>query len=234
MATKQIAWGDGTSDVITVSYTGTAGSSQVSVSSSMNKTRIEREESFKIAIGEIVYATIKVVQNAAGLYHVIVDANNKYLIDGNNVALSTKVERPKSFMVEFAGLLWDKDNIEINGQRHFDQPVAAQIASDFGKRLPTPAEIEFAITKPWLWDYVNYGLWLADNITDLKDPEKSIFLPAWGYGSLQGVYMGQSTYYGYIWSSEDGVDMRVDSGGPSKQIHGLSSYGFSIRCVKSL
>jgi hypothetical protein len=44
MATKQIYWGDGTSDKITLTYSGDTGSSQMTVASDPNMFLVERSK----------------------------------------------------------------------------------------------------------------------------------------------------------------------------------------------
>lgn len=63
MATKTIGWGDGTSDVITVTYNGATGTSTPTVSSSPNNTLSQRSKTiyFK-STGGVQLATLKVTQ----------------------------------------------------------------------------------------------------------------------------------------------------------------------------
>jgi hypothetical protein len=64
MATTTIGWGDGTSDVITVTYTGAVGGSSPSVSSSPNNTLSGRSKTIKFkSTGGVQLATLTITQN---------------------------------------------------------------------------------------------------------------------------------------------------------------------------
>ncbi len=64
MATVSILWGDGSADKITVSYTGTAGTSPMSVTSDPNRSVVTREKVLKLknSAGTIL-ATLTVRQS---------------------------------------------------------------------------------------------------------------------------------------------------------------------------
>lgn len=65
MAVATIYWGDGTSDVITVTYTGSVGSSQMVVASSPNKSVNERSKTIKLkTAGGMLMGTLSVTQNS--------------------------------------------------------------------------------------------------------------------------------------------------------------------------
>jgi hypothetical protein len=64
MAAVSIAWGDGTSDVITVNYSGMSGSSQMTVASDPNKTVNARTKVVNLKVGSTTIATLTVKQNA--------------------------------------------------------------------------------------------------------------------------------------------------------------------------
>jgi hypothetical protein len=63
MATKQIYWGDGSSDQITITYTGEVGSSQMTVASDPNIFLTERTKTISLkSAGGIVLGTLTVSQ----------------------------------------------------------------------------------------------------------------------------------------------------------------------------
>ena len=53
MATKTIMWGDGTADTLTVTYTGTTGSSSLSVASDPNMTLAVRTITVELRSGGV-------------------------------------------------------------------------------------------------------------------------------------------------------------------------------------
>ncbi len=64
MAAKTIMWGDGTTDKITVTYSGAVGSSSVSVVSDPNRTLSERTKIISLKINGATKGTLKVTQKA--------------------------------------------------------------------------------------------------------------------------------------------------------------------------
>ena len=64
MAQKTIMWGDGTADTLTVTYSGTVGSSTVSVESVPNITFSERTKVISLKAGGVTLATLTVTQKA--------------------------------------------------------------------------------------------------------------------------------------------------------------------------
>ncbi len=64
MAVASIAWEDGTSDNISVTYSGTSGSSQMTISSDPNKTVNQRTKVINLKVGVATLATLTVRQNA--------------------------------------------------------------------------------------------------------------------------------------------------------------------------
>ncbi len=64
MATKTIMWGDGTADTLTVTYTGTTGSSSLSVASDPNMTLAVRTITVELRSGGVTLATLTVSQKA--------------------------------------------------------------------------------------------------------------------------------------------------------------------------
>lgn len=66
MATKTIMWGDGTPDKITVTYTGSVGSSKMVVVSDPNPTLSARTQTVKLKINGATIGTLTVEQMAGG------------------------------------------------------------------------------------------------------------------------------------------------------------------------
>ena len=62
MAEKTIMWGDGTADTLTVTYTGTTGSSSLSVASDPNMTLVVRTITVELRSGGVTLATLTVSQ----------------------------------------------------------------------------------------------------------------------------------------------------------------------------
>lgn len=62
MATKTIMWGDGTSDQITVTYSGGVGTSDLIVESDRNSTLSQRKKTIRLKINGAVMGTISVTQ----------------------------------------------------------------------------------------------------------------------------------------------------------------------------
>lgn len=62
MATKTIMWGDGTSDQITVTYSGAVGHSDLIVASNHNSTFSTRKKTIQLKINGATMGTISVTQ----------------------------------------------------------------------------------------------------------------------------------------------------------------------------
>lgn len=64
MATQTIAWGDGTADKMTVTYSGTIGSSQMAVASDPNASLSQRVKTINLKDSSgVIRATLTVTQN---------------------------------------------------------------------------------------------------------------------------------------------------------------------------
>ena len=79
MATATVYWGDGTSDVITVTYSGAVGGSQLTVASAPNRTLASRSRNILLrnAAG-VQLATLTVTQQVRAREY-----NNDYNNDYN-------------------------------------------------------------------------------------------------------------------------------------------------------
>jgi hypothetical protein len=88
--------------------------------------------------------------------------------------------------IRLFGTLWDTENID-DGYYTYDDAIA--LAKANGKRLPTAEEWGKLSECPRAVEYLNgptsssgmiRGMWFAEKVEDLKNPEKSLFLPAKG------------------------------------------------------
>ena len=66
MTTRTIMWGDGTTDKITVTFSGSVGSSDIIVASDPNPTLSSRTATIKFNIDGAPFATLTVEQKAGG------------------------------------------------------------------------------------------------------------------------------------------------------------------------
>lgn len=62
MASTSIAWGDGTSDYLTCTYSASSGNQTVTISSSLNKGTTSRKKTLKVSTASGVYATMTITQ----------------------------------------------------------------------------------------------------------------------------------------------------------------------------
>jgi uncharacterized protein (TIGR02145 family) len=133
--------------------------------------------------------------------------------------------------VTLIGLEWDKENID--GHYYFHE--ANKVAEDNGKRLPTKEEFEKLSKLPRIWDEERNGMWFAEKKKDLKNPDKSLFLPVTGYrnNSDGDIY---NEMIGYYWSSTArndvyGYNIGFNAGDVSPSGNSYYTYGFCVRCV---
>ena len=76
MTITTIYWGDGTSDVITVTFTGDVGSSQMAVASDPNRYPVQRQKVIKLkSTGGVQLGTLTVTQQAYSRSYTIEYAN---------------------------------------------------------------------------------------------------------------------------------------------------------------
>lgn len=66
MTTKAIMWGDGTTDKITVTFSGSVGNSNMLVASDHNLTLSSRSATIKLKIHGATVGTLTVEQKAGG------------------------------------------------------------------------------------------------------------------------------------------------------------------------
>lgn len=130
--------------------------------------------------------------------------------------------------VEINGVLWDTENLEIDGKTHFTYDEALKASASVGKRLPTEKEYKSLLALGWEWSETNKGIWIA------KD---KLFLPAAGLRSSDsgaGYYRGSNGYY---WSSEvcgtRSSYLSFYSSSASMCTY-YRAYGLSVRCVQDV
>ena len=137
------------------------------------------------------------------------------------------------------GLVWDKENLSVDGNIYFTYQEAINKASKLGKRLPTKEEFDSLLKLPHEFDLDKRGMWFAEKLDDLKT-DKSLFLKATGCIGDDGAGLYGVSIYGYYWSN---------TGSESNRWHGYylyfgnkvngvaknsCSYGFSVLCVSDI
>ena len=139
--------------------------------------------------------------------------------------------------IELNGLIWDTENLVIDGKTHFTYEEAKAEAAKLGKRLPTKSEFEALLQRHHVFDKEKHGMWFAKNQADLKS-DKSLFLPAAGYRNNSSSTMNLVGTNGFYWSA-------TPSGTTSAYFlyfYSTNAYtynlnrnnGFTVRCVTNL
>ena len=132
-------------------------------------------------------------------------------------------------------IIWDKENLSVDGNIYFTYQEAIKEASKLGKRLPTKDEFEELLKLPRTWDLTNNGLLVAEKSDDLKT-NNSLFFKALGYvlcGSLQSDY-GSGGYWS---SSRDNRAFAFYLGFYNSFIRMnriIPSLKFTVRCVTDI
>ena len=132
-------------------------------------------------------------------------------------------------------IIWDKENLSVDGNIYFTYQEAIKEASKLGKRLPTKEEFEELLKLPHVWDLTNGGLLVAEKSDDLKT-NNSLFFKALGYvlcGSLQSDY-GSGGYWS---SSRDNRAFAFYLGFYNSFIRMnriIPSLEFTVRCVSDI
>ena len=136
-------------------------------------------------------------------------------------------------------IIWDKENLSVDGNTYFTYQEAKIEASKLGKRLPTKEEFDSLLKLPHEFDLDKRGMWFAEKLDDLKT-DKSLFLKATGCIGDDGDGLYGVSIYGYYWSN---------TGSESNRWHGYylyfgnkvngvakdsCSYGFSVLCVSDI
>ena len=70
--------------------------------------------------------------------------------------------------VKLNGLVWDTENLSINGKTHFTFKEAKAEVDKLGKRLPTKYEFDSLLQLPHVFDEEKHGMWFAENQDEIK------------------------------------------------------------------
>ena len=138
--------------------------------------------------------------------------------------------------IELNGLIWDTENLVIDGKTHFTYEEAKVEATKLGKRLPT--DIEFnRLLKHYLWDADNKGMLFAEKAEDLKT-EKSLFFPAAGYIDEGNTIILKTGINGRYWSNTTTTYLHAAnlsvSSNCATMFGGIRKDCFSVRCVSDI
>ena len=134
------------------------------------------------------------------------------------------------------GLLWDKENLEVNGQTHFTYKEAKMEAAKLNKRLPTIKEVKQLLKLPYTWDDSKIGIRIAEEKEDLTT-ENNLFLPAKGY-IVEPSIVRNASLFGVYWTSTSNDSSLAKFFGFSKRSRYTNVYyrygRFTVRCVSDL
>lgn len=83
--------------------------------------------------------------------------------------------------IQINNLLWDTENLKIEGKKHFTHQEALEAAASVGKRLPTEEEFEELLKLPHKWNKERKGI----------EFENELFFPAMGYINYVGAQYSQ-------------------------------------------
>ncbi len=138
--------------------------------------------------------------------------------------------------IELNGLIWDTENLVIDGKTHFTYEEAKAEAERLGKRLPTDNEFN-RLLKHYLWDADKKGMLFAEKAEDLKT-EKSLFFPAAGYIDEGNTIILKTGINGRYWSNTPttyfhAANLSVSSN-CATMFGGIRKDCFSVRCVSDI
>lgn len=108
--------------------------------------------------------------------------------------------------IKLLGINWDKENAQILNDNYSSFENAQRLAANEGKRLPSKEEFEALCHLPHVWDSKRNGIWFAEKVEELKDENKSLFLPACGYRQKNSIESLKGTVC-YYWSNDMNGDM---------------------------
>ena len=132
-------------------------------------------------------------------------------------------------------IIWDKENLSVDGNTYFTYQEAKIEAAKLGKRLPTKEEFEALLKLPRNWDLTNGGLLVAEKSDDLKT-NNSLFFKALGYISCGSLYSDYGSG-GYWSSSRDNRAFAFYLGFYNSFIRMnriIPSLKFTVRCVTDI
>lgn len=147
------------------------------------------------------------------------------------------VDKPQAEGIELCGLLWDTENLVIDGKEYFTFDEAQEGAAKVGKRLPTPEEWEQLCALGSTWDYEREGRWFGGNHD--TDHEGSLFLPAAGYRDYSSGALGGVATSGYYWaavpsSTASGRYLFFYSAYVNPVGNDNRAFGYSVRLVSDI
>ena len=135
------------------------------------------------------------------------------------------------------GLVWDKENLSVNGNTYFTYQEAKIEASKLGKRLPTEEEFDSLLKLPHEFDLDKRGMLFAEKAEDLKT-EKSLFFPAAGYIDEGNTIILKTGINGRYWSNTTTTYLHAAnlsvSSNCATMFGGIRKDCFSVRCVSDI
>ena len=134
------------------------------------------------------------------------------------------------------GILWDRENLEVNGRTHFTYKEAKREAAKLNKRLPTIKEVKQLLKLPCTWDDSKIGIRIAEEKEHLTT-ENHLFLPAKGY-IVEPSIVRNASLFGVYWTSTSNDSSLAKFFGFSKQSRYVNVYyrygRFTVRCVSDI
>ena len=134
------------------------------------------------------------------------------------------------------GLVWDKENLEVNGQTHFTYKEAKKEAAKLNKRIPTIKEVKQLLKLPYTWDDSKMGIRVATEKENLTT-ENHLFLPVKGY-IVEPSNVRNARLFGVYWTSTSNDSSLAKFFGFSKQSRYTNLYyrygRFTVRCVTDI
>ncbi len=134
------------------------------------------------------------------------------------------------------GLVWDKENLEVNGQTHFTYKEAKREAAKLNKRLPTIKEVKQLLKLPCTWDDSKMGIRIAAE-KECLTTENHLLLPAKGY-IVEPNIVRNASLFGVYWTSTSNDSSLAKFFGFSKQSRYTNVYyrygRFTVRCINNL
>lgn len=141
--------------------------------------------------------------------------------------------------VLFGNIIWDKEDLKVDGNTYFTYDEALKFAAERNKRLPTPEEFRNLNKLHYLYDKEKRGIWYANDVRDLKT-NYSLFLPSGGYCPPESITPNYGVYgIGIYWadsslSEDNATHLYFDSEsipGVDRYFH---EYKFTVRFVSDL
>jgi uncharacterized protein (TIGR02145 family) len=141
--------------------------------------------------------------------------------------------------IKINGLLWDTENLELNGETYFSYDAALEAAKSVGKRLPTEEELEALEALGSTWDNELKGRWFGEDSELKQESKMSVFFPASGFLNVVNgaLYIVGSS--GFYWSSSvsgasDAYNLGFNSSNVGPASNDNRAWGQSVRCVMDI